>query len=284
VATNNNNNNNNNNDDGVQTRRILCIGGGYDLGFLRALGSSGCARIVEFVRDTGGCYFGACAGAYFACDSIAFDSSGPLAVVGKRQLGFYRGRAVGPVNRRFAYNCHERAIPIRTRLSHPLLSSSFYHLYLNGGFYFEQNSSSSSSIVNDHDDDYKCRVLAYYDNDPVTQNDIGLNECLNTSPPNDVAIVATRVGRGRCLLSSVHFEFDAQRLAATLGEDAVTRDRLCAPMLDNNQLFLEAQRRLRDQSELSTLDLSPPPPPPPPISMHSNYYLGKYLLDEAFQF
>jgi biotin---protein ligase len=253
---------------------ILCMGGGYDLGFIKALGAAGCARIVEFVRDAGGCYFGACAGAYFACESIVFDADGPLEVKGPRQLGFYRGRAIGPVNRHFAYNSHERAFPVRTRLSVFAESSPDFRLYLNGGFYFESSSSRVAAGVEPINRNYKCRILAYYA-DAVTANNI--DECLSTAAPNDVAIVATRVDRGRCLLSAVHFEFDAKRLSAALDADKITSERLCQPMLNNNRLFLDAYAERA--AALMPLTVSNDSSP---SSIHTNYYLSKYLLNEAF--
>ena len=61
--------------------RLLCIGGGFDLGYVKTLGLEGMRIIREFVQ-TGGNYLGICAGAYFATDYVQFDAGGPLEVTG----------------------------------------------------------------------------------------------------------------------------------------------------------------------------------------------------------
>lgn len=71
--------------------KVICFGGGYDLGFLSALGNEGIRLIREYVHS-GGNYLGMCAGAYFACNYIEFDKDGPLEVVGNRDLRFYPGK------------------------------------------------------------------------------------------------------------------------------------------------------------------------------------------------
>lgn len=106
-------------------RRVLCIGGGFDLGYVEKIGHEGCQQIRDFVRRgfifllkfekfslfflknlkrpfclsiTGGNYLGICAGAYFACSVCDFDRAGPLRVVGERELKFFDGHAIGPCN------------------------------------------------------------------------------------------------------------------------------------------------------------------------------------------
>lgn len=69
---------------------LLAIGGGYDLGLIEALGACGMKNIQDYVM-AGGSYLGICSGAYFACDRIEFDKSGPQEVVGERFLKFYPG-------------------------------------------------------------------------------------------------------------------------------------------------------------------------------------------------
>ncbi len=68
----------------------IALGGGYDLGYINALGKAGMSQIQDYVRE-GGSYLGLCAGAYFACDYIEFDKGGPLEVVGERWLKFFPG-------------------------------------------------------------------------------------------------------------------------------------------------------------------------------------------------
>ena len=69
---------------------LLAIGGGYDLGLIKALGQPGITNIQDFVH-AGGSYLGICSGAYFACDRIEFDKGGPQEVLGDRKLKFFPG-------------------------------------------------------------------------------------------------------------------------------------------------------------------------------------------------
>ena len=61
--------------------KLLCFGGGFDMGYVEILGKQGVDVIKEFVQ-LGGNYLGICAGAYFATDYIQFDLGGPLEVLG----------------------------------------------------------------------------------------------------------------------------------------------------------------------------------------------------------
>ena len=74
----------------VNSAAVLAIGGGFDTGYLRALGSEGLQIIKDYV-NAGGRYLGICAGAYLACHAIEFDKGGALEVCGQRRLGFFPG-------------------------------------------------------------------------------------------------------------------------------------------------------------------------------------------------
>ena len=74
----------------MESAALLVIGGGYDMGFLRALGSDGAAQVRAYVQ-TGGSYLGLCAGAYFASAQVTFDEGGDLEVCGPRPLRFFPG-------------------------------------------------------------------------------------------------------------------------------------------------------------------------------------------------
>ena len=69
---------------------MIAFGGGYDLGFIEALGKEGTRQIREYVLN-GGTYLGLCAGAYFASDCIEVDKDGPMEVIGDRDLKFFPG-------------------------------------------------------------------------------------------------------------------------------------------------------------------------------------------------
>jgi len=70
--------------------KMICFGGGYDLGFLKKLGINGCGLIRQFIYS-GGIYIGICAGAYFACKNIEFDIHGPNEVLGERYIKLFNG-------------------------------------------------------------------------------------------------------------------------------------------------------------------------------------------------
>jgi glutamine amidotransferase-like uncharacterized protein len=57
----------------METATLLAIGGGYDLGYIRALKTDGLHNIKTYV-ERGGSYLGICAGAYLVCRRIEFDS------------------------------------------------------------------------------------------------------------------------------------------------------------------------------------------------------------------
>ena len=74
----------------VNSAAALAIGGGFDTGYIRALGLDGLKIIKDYIH-AGGRYLGICAGAYLACHEIEFDMGGPLEVCGQRSLEFYPG-------------------------------------------------------------------------------------------------------------------------------------------------------------------------------------------------
>ncbi|VEL13701.1 unnamed protein product [Protopolystoma xenopodis] len=81
---------------------LICFSGGYDKGFLSALGMRGCNLVREFVIG-GGRYLGICAGAYFASHICEFDKGGENEVIGERQIVLFNGTARGPVYPGFEY-------------------------------------------------------------------------------------------------------------------------------------------------------------------------------------
>lgn len=117
----------------------IILGGGYDLGFIKALGPSGVKMLRDFVMN-GGTYIGFCAGGYFGCDFIEFDKSGKLEVCGERHLKFYPGKCIGPVVPGFQYDTEKGldAMPIKCRFPQSAGSGGdfLFQAYVNGGGYF----------------------------------------------------------------------------------------------------------------------------------------------------
>ncbi|GFR80005.1 biotin-protein ligase [Elysia marginata] len=124
---------------------LIAFGGGYDLGFIKALGSQGTQTIRQYVEQ-GGTYLGFCAGAYWACNYIEFDKGGPLEVVGERFLKFYPGSCIGPAFPGFGYKnkVGVQAVPVTYK---GLAFSSYLH---GGGFFSppEVPSKAEPSVSN----------------------------------------------------------------------------------------------------------------------------------------
>ena len=217
--------------------RVLCIGGGFDLGYLKSLGPEGIEQIKKFIRS-GGNYLGICAGAYLACDFIEFDLNGPLQVFGDRPFKFFNGKAIGPINKKFKYSSEDGASATKIRLNTE--DQIEFYTYLNGGCYFEPK---------------KCFLDSYH----------SLAKYISSEEHNGKdAIVTCSTGfNGKCVLSGVHFEFDAYKLD-----------------LDNENIRLNVIDKLTKMNEPSNKELSKC------IEygneLHSNYFLVKFLFNFFF--
>ncbi len=161
--------------------KLIAMPGGRDLPYVKYLAGKGNQQIKDFVA-CGGVYLGICAGSYYGSSYVEFDKGGPLEVVGDRELSFFEGKAIGPYLAPFDYhsNAGVRAAAISTPYSEIL------HLYFNGGAYFE-NAALYSNVA----------VLANYD----------------TTPEKQAAIIEITYGKGKALLSGVHFEYDPNFLS-----------------------------------------------------------------------
>ena len=158
---------------------LLVIPGGADLPYTRKLNGIG-NKIIKAYVNRGGKFLGICAGSYFASGSVEFDKNGPHEVIGRRELAFFPGTAIGPVLGQFKYRSDYGAkaadITYRgTRLS----------IFYNGGPYFYLPK-----------EDKNIEILAYYDN----------KEQLLP------AILKVKVRDGDVVLSGVHFEYDVEIL------------------------------------------------------------------------
>lgn len=126
--------------------------------------------------EKGGTYVGVCAGAYFGGAYVSFDEGGPLQVTGERELKFYSGTVKGPVFGSFDYYSKKGAMALEIDWQEKLA------VYFNGGGTFFGGDA---------------HVIATYSN-------------------GHAAIVETRLGKGRALLSGVHFEYLPSDLDASL--------------------------------------------------------------------
>jgi len=164
-----------------ETAALFVMPGGRDIFYLRELGALGADQIRSFV-EAGGNYLGICAGAYFAASAIEFERGGEFEVMGSRPLAFFPGVASGPALGlgRYAIDSHRGAEAALVEWD-----SQKGHIYYNGGPTF---STSSSPNV---------EVLARY---------------VNLESP---ALLSCQFGKGKALLSGVHFEYSTHNFSPT---------------------------------------------------------------------
>ncbi|MGD2168740.1 MAG: BPL-N domain-containing protein [Chlamydiota bacterium] len=153
---------------------LFVIPGGRDLPYQNLLQGQGIENIASFVKK-GGKFLGICAGAYFACSSIEFAKGTNLEIIEKRDLQFYSGKGVGPVlGNSFSY---EDGTGIFTSISYNSGNLNItVPLYYHGGCSFQGKGNLDE--------------VAFY----------------NDHPKSLPAIVRGNHGKGKVLLSGVHFE------------------------------------------------------------------------------
>ncbi|CAH1794761.1 unnamed protein product, partial [Owenia fusiformis] len=200
---------------------LLAIGGGYDRGFIKALGPTGMHIIKQYVQS-GGRYLGICAGGYFGSQEIQFDKDGPLQVCGERDLGFYQGLCVGPAygTPPYKYNSEQGAqaacikwntlghksnsTPINISPNHNAEKESTsvnggktVFNYFNGGGFFTCNDGCHRDID------------SYYSNKDCSITTLATYMDLPETP---AAIVKCSLNKGICILTGIHFEYLVEKL------------------------------------------------------------------------
>ena len=156
--------------------KVLVIPGGADVSYHQKLQGEGCANIRTFVEE-GGIYVGVCAGSYFAADEIYFTYGNGNIIQGARELGFFKGRVVGPAFGDYVEGTHASA-----KLVPVILRGKSALAYFNGGGVFEGAQESE--------------VLGIYQGTKLPM------------------AVKCNVGKGYALLCAVHPEYDAEFLAS----------------------------------------------------------------------
>uniref|UniRef100_A0A2C9L0H1 Biotin-protein ligase N-terminal domain-containing protein n=1 Tax=Biomphalaria glabrata TaxID=6526 RepID=A0A2C9L0H1_BIOGL len=213
-----------------KTCQLIVFGGGYDRGFNEAVGQDGMSKIRDFVL-AGGHYLGLCAGAYWACDHIEFDKTGPLEVVGERFLKFFPGLCIGPAFPGFQYNSTigARAVPVYYD------KVGAFDTYMNGGGYFlpylKQFKSNNvgqefSTSLNPNLVMHSRQSLSSHstprmgslhgpqhkNHSTVLHNSwkaLGVYSSLENKP---AAVVSCQMGKGTAILSGVHLEYPVKLL------------------------------------------------------------------------
>ncbi|MES2212954.1 MAG: BPL-N domain-containing protein [Pseudomonadota bacterium] len=206
----------------VDDAALLVMPGGADIPYMRYLSGQGNSNIKRYVAQ-GGKYLGICAGAYYGSGYVEFDRNGPLEVLGKRELAFFPGKAVGPILAKYQYKDLSGVRAAHLTWHDHSISSDDLFVYFNGGPYFP------------HADEFEdVAVLAYYQLDKPQQE---------KAP----AIIQISYGSGTVILSGVHFEYDPMRLNK--------QDPYLQPILPQLQQGNMARKQLID-ALLSALSLN----------------------------
>ncbi|KAF3934396.1 hypothetical protein ABW20_dc0108618 [Dactylellina cionopaga] len=185
----------------LSTCSLLCLPGGADLGFCKALNGTGNRYIQQYVRR-GGKFIGFCAGAYFASADIEFEKGDPsLEVTGTRELRFFPGLCQGAAFKGFRYNSEAGARACILAVTGKLLDMgapvAFTSYYNGGGIFVDAEMLADKGV----------EILARYKDIDVGQEDTRGN----------VAAVGCQVGAGYAFLIGTHPEFAAEALNRSLG-------------------------------------------------------------------
>jgi glutamine amidotransferase-like uncharacterized protein len=171
----------------LEKARLLIMPGGADLYYKEKLDGQGNANIQTFVEN-GGAYLGICAGAYYGCDTLSWGAGSAHEISGSRQLGFFKGCAVGPIAEFIQEGDITKSWRNIVRLTGDFLSKVHHAFYAAGPYFIADEGTSQS-----------CEVLARYD------------EILEKPP----AIIRLNYGAGAVVLSAVHIEYGADDIART---------------------------------------------------------------------
>ncbi|KAF8947980.1 biotin holocarboxylase synthetase, partial [Haplosporangium gracile] len=229
---------------------LLVIPGGRDLPFTRDLNGATNDRIRNYVQS-GGRFFGICAGAYYGSDRISFELSRTLEIQGERELKFFAGECRGAVYPGFVYESESGANAVGIQLNQDVFSRTQQQqqqgqdagldfeetkIYFNGGGYFVDANKYPGTTV-----------LAWYKKEPT--------QIEPDSPGLKAAMIACQVGQGLAVLTGVHPEYNSTHL------DARNPEYGSQPNV-NRLIKREHERRLFLRSVLAKMGLSVVPPEP----------------------
>jgi biotin--protein ligase len=152
---------------------LIIFPGGRDIPYDRLLKGEGIRRLNTFVRE-GGIFIGICAGAYFASKEVIFEKGTDMEVVEPRDLHFFPDAAIGTLFREkvFVYDSEKGAHAPLIRCGETQLP-----LYYNGGCYFKDAHLHPVEILGTYEEE-----------------------------GGKAAIISSSIGKGKAVLSGVHFE------------------------------------------------------------------------------
>ncbi|HCU58416.1 MAG TPA: hypothetical protein DIC64_00350 [Alphaproteobacteria bacterium] len=157
---------------------LFVMPGGAATPFLEKLKVQGNEKIKDYVHQ-GGHYLGVCAGAYYACTKVAFETDiEPLAIVRNHELlDLVEAEAVGTLHKELGIRPYMKNEASGATVKLKWADDEIHYAHYHGGPKFEALKDG-------------CEVLATYAD-------------IKGEPP---AIIAQTFGRGRVVLSGVHFE------------------------------------------------------------------------------
>lgn len=164
---------------------LLVFPGGADIPYTIALNGDGNRKIHQYVKN-GGAFLGICAGSYYSGNYVEFACGTELEVKGERELSFFPGIVRGPILAPYNYKnpSGARAAKVIWGKEGAISEGDFFYVYYNGGGYFV-DAAAKENIA----------ILAKYD-----------------SSEDYAAIIECRIGKGKAILSGVHFEYDPNLL------------------------------------------------------------------------
>lgn len=157
--------------------------GGADREFCKKLNGIGNAQIRRYVAN-GGTYVGFCAGAYYAASKCVFINTGGN-VVEHRELGFYKGDAIGPMLAEYSPISHSGVRVAEIKLTYN--PDETYYVYHNGGCCFEGYEGADTKVIG------------------VYANEV-------TNVKGRAAIIECKVDNGIAILLGVHPECSAKNM------------------------------------------------------------------------
>ena len=190
---------------------MLIMPGGRDKPYHQKLDGAGNAAIHDFVKE-GGTYLGICAGAYYGCANIEFQKGTPDEILAPRKIGLLKATAYGCLREiSVPFDNTPASAEITTLEAGGKIMPAFYW----GGPAFRWNESEQEITIH------------------ARYNDV------QGAPP---AIISRACGKGRVILSGVHFEASPALLRDYQSDQSEDKDRMdsLAEKLENGYDALSA--------------------------------------------
>ncbi len=159
------------------------IPGGAGTPYRRKLEVLGNEKIREYVAG-GGIYYGICAGAYYACRQTIFEADIPeLKIISQCGLNLVEGKAIGTLYKELGIRPYAKNAESSAAVELEWNDGCIYTAHYHGGPYFEADSPNNDNVLARYN---------FADKQP--------------------AIISRDFGKGKVILSGVHFEDKGQDL------------------------------------------------------------------------